>query len=293
MAAPDDDLAPFRAAILRRFPELEDAAFRLLTGGWHSVAVDVDDRLVFKFPRHAAAAMALRKEAALLAIVRPSVSLAVPDMDLHDGPPLFSRHGKLPGGHLLREHYERLPEGGRVRLGADLGRFYAELHRLDAAVMAAAGAGPVEAWQPPDVVRTKAVPALPRTLRDRALGIVEACERLPADPHGRTYGFFDGHGWNMAFDQERGRLNGVYDFADSGIGPLHQDFIRTSFISPDLTERVVAAYEALTGRRLERRRIALLTGMHRLSELAELAHDPDHAPAMVRHAVDWLASATE
>ena len=44
---------------------------------------------------------------------------------------------------------------------------------------------------------------------------------MPPDPLGTVYGFFDGHGWNMAFDHARGRLNGIFDFGDSGFGPLH------------------------------------------------------------------------
>ena len=93
----------------------------------------------------------------------------------------------------------------------------------------------------------------------------------------------------MAFDSEAGRLNGVYDFADAGIGPLHQEFIYSAFIDADLTERIVAAYERFSGRRLERRRIALLTAAHRLSELAELADEPRHLPDMLAGALDGLA----
>lgn len=37
--------------ILAGFPELAGATFSLATAGWHSIAVDVDDRLIFKFPR--------------------------------------------------------------------------------------------------------------------------------------------------------------------------------------------------------------------------------------------------
>jgi hypothetical protein len=91
----------------------------------------------------------------------------------------------------------------------------------------------------------------------------------------------------MAFDHDQGRLNGIYDFADSGIGPLHQDFIYTSFISADLTRRVVAAYAARTGRSPDLRRIDILTGFHRLSELAELADDPQHGREMVAHFAAW------
>jgi hypothetical protein len=50
----------------------------------------------------------------------------------------------------------------------------------------------------------------------------------------------------------------------------------------DLTQRIVAEYEALTGRALDHERIALLTGVHRLSELAQLANDPTHVAAMIR-----------
>jgi hypothetical protein len=115
---------------------------------------------------------------------------------------------------------------------------------------------------------------------------VAAWQDLPPDPDGTVYGFFDGHGWNMAFDHHRQQLNGIYDFAGSGFGDLHQEFIYTSFIAPDLTARIITAYEALTGRALDRQRIALLTGVHRLAELAD---DPVHLPAMIRHVADWSA----
>lgn len=285
------DIDRYRAAILRAFPDLATSAFRLLAESWDSMAVEVDGRLVFKFPRHEAAAGRLRKEAALLAMIRPSVSLPVPDLVLEEGPPLFSRHAKIPGEHLLTAHYAELPEEARRRLAEDLARFHAELHRLDPGRMAAAGAGPVEEWGTTEEIGAKALPALTPELRPAAERVLAAYDRLPPDPHGTVYAFFDGHGWNMAFDHGRQRLNGIYDFADSGIGPLHQEFVYSSFVSPDLTARLVAAYEKLTGRDLDRRRIAILTGMHRLWELAELAEDPEHVPMMVRSFADWAAMA--
>ncbi|MGO1078525.1 phosphotransferase family protein [Inquilinus sp. CA228] len=279
----------YRAAILRAFPDLATSPFRLMAESWDSTAVEADG-LVFKFPRHEAAAGRLRKEAALLAVIRPAVSLPVPDLVLAEGPPLFSRHVKIPGEHLLTAHYAGLPEEARRRLAEDLAGFYAELHRLDRGRMAAAGAEP-EAWGTAEGIGAKALPALTPELRPAAERVLAAYDRLPPDPHGTIYGFFDGHGWNMAFDHGRQRLNGIYDFADSGLGPLHQEFIYSSFVSPDLTARLVSAYEALTGRGLDRRRIAILTGMHRLWELAELADDPEHVPTMVRSFAEWVATA--
>jgi len=283
------NLETLRGVITGSFPELSGVAFTLLTAGWDCVAVDVDDRLIFKFPRHEAAERALVTEASLLAVIRPAVTMPVPDLTLHPGPPPFSRHAKLKGEHLLTRHYERLPEDSRRRLAAEMALFFAELHALDAGAMEEAGAGPIRAWLPPDDILRRVWPVLPSDLRAYAERTVAAWQRLPPDPYGMTYGFFDGHGWNMAFDHARNRLNGVYDFGDSGFGPLHQEFVYPNFVAPDLTARIASEYEALTGRALDRRRIDLLSGVLRLSELAELADDPDHVPAMIGRVADWAA----
>ena len=279
----------YRSIIVDSFPELRGSTFSIITQGWHSVAIDVDDRLIFKFPKDEVARAALLKEAALLKIIRRAVRLPVPELSIHEGPPIFSRHEKLKGGYLLPDLYASLTETSRARLGAALGAFYRDLHALDLKRMISGGATRVMPWQSLEAIRRKAVPLLPQELRAWAAAAADAFERLPPDPHGLTYGFFDGHGWNMAFDAECGRLNGVYDFADSGIGPVHQEFIYSNFIAPDLTRRIIAAYEAESGRRIDRRRVEILTAVHRLSELAELADDPDHAPTMIRHVAEWAA----
>ena len=123
-------------------------------------------------------------------------------------------------------------------LAVELALFYAELHKLDPQMMTNAGADVIGAWQTPDAIRAKALPALPPALRADGETILAEFETLPLDPYGTTYGFFDGHGWNMAFDHEQVRLTGIYDFADSGFGALHQEFIYSNFISPDLTARI-------------------------------------------------------
>ena len=191
----------------------------LLTVGWDCVAVDVDDRLIFKFPRHAAAAKALVSEASLLRVIRPAVTMPVPDLTLYSGPPLFSRHIKLKGEHLLTRQYDLLPLEPRQRLATEMAVFYAELHGLDARDMEAAGAAPIKPWLRPEEILRRAWPVLPPELRLYAERTVSAWQQLPADPYGTTYGFFDGHGWSMAFDHTTNRLNGVYATSPRGSSP--------------------------------------------------------------------------
>lgn len=282
------DLEPYRAAIVSAFPDLERASLRPLTMGWHSLAIEADGRLIFKFPRGEEAEGALRREARLLAALRPHLTLPVPDLALVEAPVLFSRHAKIPGEYLVTDQYRRLQHAARERLAEDLARFHAELHALDAEAMGEAGALAIRPWQPPDAIRARALPLVPEEHRALCARTIDAYEALPPDPLGTVYGFFDGHGWNMAFDHAGQRLNGIYDFADSGFGPLHQDFVYAAFVSPELTRLVVDRYARLTGRALDRERIAVLIGAHRLSELAELAHDPQHVGTMRDSVLRWL-----
>ena len=272
------DPETLRAVIVRAFPDLAGATFTPQARGWDSVAIDVDCRLIFKFPRHEAARAGLAREAALLAIIHPAVTLPTPNMTLHEGPPLFSRHNKLLGGYLEPILYVDLAEPARDRLAHDLALFYAQLHALPAAALEAAGAGPIQPWLEPDEILRRAWPVLTEPLRKYAERTIAAWRALPPDPLGRTYGFFDGHGWNMAFDPAAQRLNGVYDFGDSGFGQLQQEFIYSNMISPDLTGRIVSRYETLTGRAIDRARIALLFEALRLSELAQNVDDPHWGP---------------
>ncbi len=280
-------LETLRTAVIGALPELSASRFTRLTAGWDCVAVDVDDSLIFKFPRHKAAEKALRREASLLAVIRPAVLMPVPNLIIHDGPLAFSRHDKLKGEHLLTEHYNALAPADREHLAGAMALFYAQLHGLDAQHVRMAGAEPIKAWLLPDDILLRTSSVLTQDLHRYADRTIAGWRNLPPDPYGTTFGFFDGHGWNMAFDHTRGRLNGIYDFADSGFGLLHQEFIYSNLISPDLTSRIIREYEHLTGRVIDRARIDLLTGVLRLSELAEHAEDPQHAQTMAQHVADW------
>lgn len=266
----EDNADLLMARVAKVFPDLDGLPHHILGAGFDSVALDVDGRFVFKFPRHQEAEQALLREAALLGAIRGRLTMPLPDLVLVAGSPLFSRHHKIPGAYLLSGDYDRLDGAVRARLSSDLALFYAEMHALDREAMQLAGARPVKPWLPEDAIRA-ATRSLPAALRDWADQVLAAVAALPPDPHGEVFGMFDTHGWNMAFDHAAARLNGLYDFADSGFGPLHQDFIYPAWISADLMARIIDAYEARTGRAIDRRRVHLLAAQLRLSEFAEFS----------------------
>ena len=275
-------ISPTLPAVLQGLPGVA-----VLASGWDSDAYLVRGRIVVKVPKTPAAQVRLRREAALLAMVRPRVTLPVPDLRLVEGEALFSWHVMVPGGQLLAAQYGLLPEGARVRLGHELGQFLAELHRVGVARAVTAGAEPVQPWRAAAEVLVLAGPTLPAVLQSAAERLVQDYSDLPPDPLGQIYGHFDGHGWNMAFDHDAQVLNGIYDFADSGIGPRHQEFIHAGLVSFDLMGRAMRSYEDCSGVRLDPRRIAVLAGMHRLWELAEAVLGRADSAAYVTRFADW------
>lgn len=283
------ELARLRGIVLEAYPELAASRFTLSSAGWDSVALDVDDRLIFRFPRRPDVETSLRREAAILARVRRATSVRVPDLHLHEAPCTFTVHEKIPGGHLLAAEYNLLKNGARRRLAAELAILFAELHQLDPREMQALGAPVWPGW-PAQQHLEQALPILPAHLHGWAKQATKDWLALPPDPHGQTFGFFDAHGWNMAFDHDAQKLNGVYDFGDARIAGVHHEFMHICITSADLARLTAVEYAFLTGRVIDLRRVDLGVSVLLLGEL-QAAHPDENGPGDARlpAVADWAA----
>lgn len=285
--APADVPPELQAAVIEAFPRFARSRFSVAGRGWHSLAIDIDDRFIAKFPQGLEAEEALRREADLLAAVRPHLVLPVPEMQLAQYPILFSLHEKLAGDILLRADYERLPEGARNALAEALARFFVDLHGIDFLQMRAAGGRSVEWWDVRGETLEPVWAHLPVTVANRARAVVgDYGDRVW---RGEVYGFFDAHGWNMAFDRKLQRLNGIFDFADSGFGPIAREFVPVSLISPELARRSMQAYGRLAGREVDPQHVFMLTAAARLSELAGALATGEHVDDMRDLVIDWFS----
>jgi aminoglycoside phosphotransferase (APT) family kinase protein len=274
------DIAFYREAIRAVRPDLADLPLMLHTRGWDSNAVEAGNT-IFKFPKHPDAPPRLRREAKFLALIAPRVPLAVPRMKLHETPTLFSEHRMIPGTIIETAGYDALSDAQRQAMAEALAGFYAALHAIPVPEAVAAGADPKPEWPDAAAVLPMLRERLPAAVHAFAERAFAAYLELPAEKE--IFGYFDGHGWNMAFDHERGVLNGVYDFADAAIGPLTREFTYSSLTSTDLTERLITAYERLTGKAIDRRVVAIRMSVQNFSELADLEEpNEDFAAAVVR-----------
>jgi hypothetical protein len=281
------DLARYRALIISRLPHLAGARFDTLSEGWDSVALRHDD-MIFKFGRNDGARERLRREVALLSFLRPRITMPLPQQVLFDGDEPFTQHRAIPGDKLLSDDYLMLGEGSRNALAMRMAQLYAELHQLPLTRMQQAGAVNVDPWMSPDEILERALPRVPRGYKGWARSVVSAYRKLTIEGDELIFGYFDGHGWNMAFDFTTATLNGVYDFADAGFGSRHRDLSYSNWISADLTLRIIDRYEELTRFQVNREIVMLYSSALRLAELAEGELDEGLAVANVVHWMDEL-----
>lgn len=279
------EIARFRALVIGTLPQFAGGHFVALSDGWDSVALECDG-WIFKFARHPDAEARLRREVAALAFLKPRITMHVPHMVLHEGPAPFSQHLKIAGSSLEKPQYEALDVGRRNALATRMAQLYAELHALPLNRMQAAGAVGVDPWMSPEEIVSGAEPKLPRGYKGFLKRTVAAYRKLTITGDEQVFGYFDGHGWNMAFDHETGLLNGVFDFADSGFGSRHRDLSYSNWISADLTLRIIDRYEELARVKVDREQVMLYSSALRLAELAEGVLPDDRAVANV---VDWVA----
>lgn len=265
---PAAEIARYRAHVIGTLPQFAGGQFTTLTQGWDSVALECDG-WIFKFARTPEAEVRLRREVALLQFLKPRITMPIPHMVFNDGPVPFSQHLKIAGSSLESADYQRLGEGQRNAVATRMAQLYAELHALPLNRMQQIGAVGVDPWMAPDDIIAGAGPKLPRGYKGFLERTVSAYRKLTISGDELVYGYFDGHGWNMAFDHEMGLLNGVFDFADSGFGARHRDLSYSNWISADLTLRIIDRYEELTRREVDRDLVMLYSSALRLAELAE------------------------
>lgn len=128
----DESLA--RRLIAEQFPRLVGRPIRFLAAGWDNAVFVVDERLAFRFPQRAIAIPGIEREIAVLPRLGPMLPAPVP-VPAHVGRPTDGYPWPFYGAPLIDgiELAASGADGGRERLGTQLGEFLSVLHRPELA----------------------------------------------------------------------------------------------------------------------------------------------------------------
>ncbi|MEM7587112.1 MAG: aminoglycoside phosphotransferase family protein [Acidobacteriota bacterium] len=242
------DHASAGALLAGRLPAGLDGGLEPIGQGDFCLAFRSRDRVV-RVARHGAAAVALRREACVLAAIAGRLPVAVPRPTHHEpeGCPPFSVHTEIIGSVLTRSLWESMPGMARRRAASDLAAFLLALHHLPPALGSTCGLTRVvrseQARRLRDPSARRLAPLLdgpPRRALARAL---QQAARVEAEtPDALLHGdIAPGH---LLCDPASGRLSGVIDFGDLVIGEPARDFIYLyEDFGPAVLADVVSEYE--------------------------------------------------
>ncbi len=265
---------------------LGPAPRRLITTGWDARVVEVDGRLMFRFPRDAAARRTMEAESRLLPALATRVTFAVPA-------PEWS--GTFEGEFYMG--YRRVP-GRAFAAGDDIrsaGTVLRELHAfpVSEAVALLGGAANLAAWvagyahlraAADEALRSLEVDAPPATVAALAAGFdaLAATDWRQVEP---ALVHNDLNPEHILVDPATGRTNGLIDFGDACIGDPQIDLVGffTRFGADTCTG--IARHAGLEPAWRRLRLYAAMVPVHDLLHAHRLRDD-----TMVERALDSLAA---
>jgi aminoglycoside 2''-phosphotransferase len=243
----------FRAIITGCFPELRIRSCEYLSQGWDSVAVVVNDALIFRFPLRPVAEPQYLMEARLLGALTDRVSLPIPRF-------AYIWEGRAPHEHVfvgypmlvgVQLRRGMLPALDEARLAARLGGFLAELHSfpVERAVSVGLAHEDAASW------RTGGREQYAK-IRARVFPLLDAAER---EHVAARWEAFLGHDANFRFepavlhadltgdhilvDTETGEITGIIDWGDAIVGDPAYDFAGLlADYGPEFARLALASY---------------------------------------------------
>ena len=231
--------------------------------------VEVNDALMFRFPKTQDTTDRVAGEAALLELLRPKVSLQIPRLFYsHE---TFVSYHKIAGQALTFELYHKLDGQEKNRLALDFATFFYQVHKsLDVGYARMSGVQDAEWPLSCEILIEKLGKKLPDKRLEKLFTHMRAWrDSFIVSPDDIVVVHNDVHEKNIAFDTNINRINGIFDFSDRAIGDRYLEFRYLYLISPELMENAAQEYARLVGQNFNMQRVLYYYVATEFSRLTE------------------------
>lgn len=255
----------------------ESHGLQIIEHGWEQhVIIDETNDIVYRYPRHAAAAAKLEDEVSVLReLHKRSWPIKLPVMREHNT--IFTSYNLIVGQVLSSGVLATLTDSQITYIGEGLGEFLVYLHHFDKA--------PIEQKKTKQTTTLLAYYAA--RIGDTPGTPLQELLKSPSSPQVVVHG--DLHGLNIVVDKDTKVLRGVIDLSEMEIGDPHQDFRKLFMTDPRLLEPAVNSYHQNGGSRLNIETIktwAYVNEWANLCHFAETPSNPTYQRAL-RHLRLW------
>ncbi len=262
-AAPQE--ASYYAAILARcFPQIPICDYIIITDGYDSVVLIVNDECVFRFPRRAAVATQLAREHRLLPELAKTLPIPIPSFEfIWDNPQPYGHpfvgYRKLAGEPM---DIAQLTTAQQVQAAGQLAAFLTALHRFPVArakeLMGeahSAASWHQSLYQLYADTQQKVIPLLLPDLQQQTIALWEGFLGNDANwqftPRLIHADLGPDH---ILYDAARAKISGIIDWGDSEVGDPAMDFSGLLYdYGPSFTATVLDAYGGELGPAIRQR----------------------------------------
>ncbi len=238
-------LDKYHERLLTISPELEIETVEVNVEGLVNDVIIVNGEWVFRFAKDDWAVRALERELQILNLVRPHLSLSIPQPFYTSGDAIAYR--RVPGETLTRELLNDLSKRDRRTIAGQLGDFLRELNQVPVTEGLPATSAPVRYQDWIEIRRKAEQKVYPLLMRHQIQwaerlfdGILDNADNFAYRPqliHG------DLGCYHILCVPQSGRLGGVIDFGVAGVGDPANDLANLiQYYGETFVQQVVKAY---------------------------------------------------
>ncbi len=279
---PAFDIETIQKAILADFPDLTIEKVELINNGWDNIVALINDEYIFRFPKddgdeYGSIGKNFDAEVKILSFLQDKVTLQIPKVEFLGQKFTYMGYEKIPGNDLVYTDYLTLSDDEKNQLVFDLANFLKEIHTsvsLEQANEFNVDTEDLNSYS--EMVKNLLIDKItdPQILKF----INQTCdeyESFAKENQNLVFLYNDLHTENMAFDSEKKKINGIFDFSDCMIGDVYMDFHSLYKFDPQLMKAVAEKYQELTSTKLNLRRMVVTARIAELCDLAQFIDQPE------------------
>ncbi len=251
----------YKAVLKKYYSNLEQHTIDIYAQGWDHVIYVVDGVKAFRFPQAKENIGNLKKEAAFLTLLRPSVSIRIPHLKLfnNDNKP-YAVYDFIAGTQFTPDVSKAFTENELRELAHELGRFLTQIHSIPKEKAMKIGVGEVDikqSWhklfrKTQEKVYSLIVAEEQEWIEALFRNFLKTLERADFETRMIHSDMMPEH---IIVDPEKHTLNGIIDFGDIEIGDPAYDFTYFGLFGKSFLDAVYRSYRLDRDEFFETRRI--------------------------------------
>ena len=232
--------------IKKDYPKLEIKTAKFLKAGYDNFVIEINKSLIFRFPKNRR--IILNKEIGILKLLKNKITLKIPDYEYLGITEQYVGYKKIFGRPLSSTLYKSLSLRQKNQLAKDLALFFYEF-QLALPLKLSHKLGlkkDTQIWRLEYLKKCLTTKKINNEISLFLNRVIKKRGELKKKDFNFVVAYNDLHGNNIAFDTKTNRITGIFDFSDTAIEDVNQEFASIFSLDPKFVEKIIEEYEKIS-----------------------------------------------